>query len=908
MIKPDERLRTNIRQLGFLLGEVLIEQEGRLLYESVEKLRALTKELRLKNNTAAKNRIRRIVKGLDLKDAYNIIKAFSIYFILVNAADEVNSIISRKTGEPDDYYGEAFEDIKKLKLSASSVSRILDCIKIVPVFTAHPTEATRQTVLKKILNISNLLLDEQLNYHTEAENIKIRERIKTEITLLWQSNEIRFHKITVEDEILNGLFFFKNVFYKILPDFYSNLSQSLKQYLNYDGDVPPLLKFGSWIGGDRDGHPYVSEDVTKQAFSIHRREILSLYLADIRKIYEELSTSIRIKNADSRLAGSIKKEEKRLGIVLSASRQREPSEVYRAKLFFIYRRLENTINGDGAFYSNPEELLHDIETIKNSLLRNEGKLIVVHLIEPFIIKVKTFGFHFVKLDIRQNASFIRSAAEEVLYSARPDINYRLLPEEEKINLLTEEILNPRPLTNAYVRLSDDSSRVIQEFGLIKWAKENISPGSAGEYIISNSAYVSDILAALLLAKEAGLLKMEKKRLKDSMLDILPLFETIEDLRNSVVIMETLYSNKAYSRHLSLRNNTQIIMLGYSDSNKDGGILTSNYELYKAQINLNDLSAKKEISLVLFHGRGGSISRGGGPVNRSILAQPHGTIEGKIKITEQGEMISSKYLMHDIALKSLEIITSAVMLKTAHTIQKKSGNSINKYLNVLENLSGSAFQHYRELVNHDYFINYFRTVTPIDIIEKIEIGSRPPSRKKRKDITSLRAIPWVFSWTQNRQTIPGWYGFGHAIESAIKNKVLDATGLQSMYRNWEFFNTLVQNIEMVLMKTDMVISEEYISLNKGSKAKEIFDMIREEYERGVKYVLLITGEKELLDHNPQLQRSLQLRNPYIDPISFIQVHLIKQYRNRNISGKKKEELLNVLRSSVNGIAAGIRNTG
>jgi len=908
MIKPDERLRNNIRQLGFLLGEVLIEQEGRPLYENVEKLRALTKELRLKDNPSVKSRIRRIVKSFGLKESYNIIKAFSIYFILVNAADEVNSIVNRKTGRPDDYYGEALEDIKKLKISSASVKKMLNSISIFPVFTAHPTEATRQTILKKVLKISNLLLDEQLNYNTEADKVKIKEKIKTEITLLWQSNEIRFHKITVEDEILNGLFFFKNVFYKILPEFYNNLSASLKDSLNYDNELPPVIKFGSWIGGDRDGHPYVSEDVSKQAFNIHRREILNLYLQDITKIYEELSSSVRIKNADKNLLISIQKEERELGINLAASRQREPSEVYRSKLILIYRKLENTISGEGVYYRNAEELLADIEMLAASLLNNEGRLIVTYLIEPFILKIKTFGFHFVKLDIRQNASFIRNTVEDVLHNVRPDVNYAGLNEEEKIGILTEEILNPRPLTNDFVNLSEDSSRVIKEFGIIKWAKENISAYSAGEYIISNSAYVSDILSALLLAKEAGLIKTGKNSLTESGIDILPLFETIEDLRNSAVIMEALYVNKAYSRHLALRNSAQLIMLGYSDSNKDGGILSSNYELYRAQIRLSELSRKRKIDLVLFHGRGGSISRGGGPVNRSILAQPYGTIRGKIKITEQGEMISSKYLIHDIALKSFEIITSAVLLKTARSLQGKRKPDISFYLEKFEKLSEVSFRHYRELISHDYFINYFRTVTPIDIIEKIEIGSRPPSRKKKKDIASLRAIPWVFSWTQNRQTIPGWYGFGFAIESAINNGDLTIKDFRNMYNNWEFFNTLVQNIEMVLTKTDMVICEEYLSLNKNIRAKNIFRMIKEEYNRSVKYVLLITGEKELLDHNKQLQQSLQLRNPYIDPISFIQVHLIKQYRDKNVSEKKKEELLNVLRASVNGIAAGVRNTG
>lgn len=481
-------------------------------------------------------------------------------------------------------------------------------------------------------------------------------------------------------------------------------------------------------------------------------------------------------------------------------------------------------------------------------------------------------------------------------------------EEEKSKLLTKEVLNPRPLTNKYSGLSQETKKVINEFGLIRWIQENISPDAAGEYIISNSSFMSDILSALLLSKEAGLIKVSNNKIISSAFDILPLFETIDDLRNSVKIMEQLYNNKVYIQNLELRNNSQKVMLGYSDSNKDGGILTSNFELYKSQISLNEISSEKKIKIILFHGRGGSISRGGGPVNRSILAQPPGTINGKIKITEQGEMISSKYLMPDIAKKSFEIITSAVLAKTAGSVIKNEVKEIKEFIRKFEVVSQFSFEHYKELISHKYFLDYFRTITPIDIIEKIEIGSRPPSRKKKSDINSLRAIPWVFSWTQNRQTISGWYGFGFAIEAVLKNKILSVSELQEVYRKWEFFKTLVQNIEMVLTKADMIVGREYTLLNKNRDTGEIFSMIKNEYERSVNNVLMITNEKELLGDNKLLQRRLNLRNPYLDPISFIQVNLIKQYRDGKKSRKKREELLNVIRSSVNGIAAGLRNTG
>lgn len=908
-------MRTNIRELGFTLGEVLIEQEGKQLFNKVEKLRGLSKDLRIKGDKKYASRIRSIVDKLDLVESHNIIKAFSIYFILVNAADEVNKVIDEKlyrNGDDSDvdFMTHAFREIKDLNLSRDAIDNLLDHVEIIPVFTAHPTEATRQTILKKILRISTLLLQKELNYNNEEEIETIQKKIKTEITLLWQSNEIRFSKITVHDEIMRGLFFFKEVIYKNLPGFYHSMERSFRKIFGYDVEFPEIIKFGSWIGGDRDGHPFVTEELTKSTFQIHQKEIINLYLADLNEIYEKLSTSILLKNASDGLIDSIKHDREMLTINETDNKLREPTEIYRAKLYLIYRKLENKLKDSSSklfSYKNAGDFASDILMIKKSLEENEGNLVADDLITPLLRKINTFGFHFVILDIRQNARLIKNAVAEVFEKADSHISFNQLAEEDKIELLTKELLNPRPLLNKFIDLTEDSEKVIREFGLIRWGLKNISNDCTGDYIISNSARVSDVLSALLLAKENGLLRVKNGKITDSQIDILPLFETIEDLRNSDAVMENLFENPAYKQHLQFRRNVQKIMLGYSDSNKDGGIVTSNFELYKAQIKLEKLTTDKNITLSLFHGRGGSISRGGGPVNRSILAQPPGTISGKIKITEQGEMISSKYLLPDIAKKSMEIMSSAVLIKTAQSEMKNDMIKINKFVEKFESISETAFEEYRSLVQHNEFYNYFRTVTPIDIIEKIEIGSRPPSRKKGSDISSLRAIPWVFSWTQNRQTISGWFGFGSAVEKSINTNEITIRELKRMYKDWRFFNTLVQNIEMVLTKTDLIIGEEFVRLSGKKYAVVIFGLIRAEYEKSVKAVLQITGEKKLLDNNKTLQRTLNLRNPYIDPISFIQVKLIDQYRSVK-SPTNKQKLLTVIRSSVNGIAAGIRNTG
>jgi phosphoenolpyruvate carboxylase len=914
-IEGNKRLRNNVRELGFTLGEILIEQGGRKLFNNVEKLRVLSKELRTHKKPNTIKKIKSVVGKLTPQESYNVIKAFSIYFILVNAADETNSIIEEKVSKrskkySDSYLKETINEIKESGLTKAQLDKLLSKIEIIPVFTAHPTEATRQTILKKILKISSLLLQKELQLNNDKEIGLINKKIKTEVILLWQTNEIRFSKIKVEDEVLRGLFFFTETVYKNIPSFYESLNNTFNELLNNKIDLPPIIKFGSWIGGDRDGHPFVTEDITKSTFELHKSEIIKLYMKDLNNIYEELSTSISLKKVNQKLLKSIKRDQKNMGISPTDSKFREPTEVYRAKLFLIYTKLSNCLSDfDDRIkdYSNTEQFIADLQLIKLSLVENDAQLIAEQLIDPLVYKVKTFGFHFVKLDIRQNAKLISNAIDEIFNKADETIKFHKLNEEEKIELLTREILSSRPLINEYTRLSNDTRKILNEFSLIKWGKENVSIEAAGDYIISNCSSGSHILSAALLAKEAGLIIITKGKVHSSEIDILPLFETISDLRNAQAVMKELLNNRAYKIHLQKRNNEQKIMLGYSDSNKDGGIVTSNFELYKAQTKLQRQMEDNQINLTLFHGRGGSISRGGGPVNRSILAQPQGTITGKIKITEQGEMISSKYLLSDNAIKNLTIMSSSVLTQTLRSQNKAQQIDSTNYVKQFENISEIAFTKYRELVTNKHFYEYFRNITPIDIIEKIEIGSRPVSRKKGGDISNLRAIPWVFSWTQNRQAISGWFGFGSAIENVINSKVISLKQLKAMYKNWTFFNALIQNIEMVLAKTDMIIAEEYVSLSTQKHIMKIFKEIKGEYAKSVNAIKIITGNEKLLDSNKNLQNSIALRNPYIDPISFIQVNLIKKYRTeRNL--KKKRELLNIIRSSVNGVAAGIRNTG
>ena len=914
--EKDAPLKRDIRELGFILGNILKEQEGEILYETEERLRALTKSLRTEYDEKTRKEIISLINSLSIEDAYKVVRAFSTYFILVNAADEVHRIrryretILLDSAPPGNSIEEALHSLKNSSgLNKNQIEKVLNNINIIPVFTAHPTEATRQTILRKILKISQLLLERELLKNTAEEEEEIKAQLQTEITLLWQSNEIRFHKVTVRDEIQRGLFFFKDVIYEIIPKFYLILNSKLKNEFNFKKPSPDVLHFGSWMGGDRDGHPYVTVDLTKETLLNNKNQIINLYLRDLPPLYTSLSSSLNIIKADKKLQQSVENEMRLLDFRIADGIMRDPSEIYRTKLLLISEKLQLTIDNKENGYSNAGELLADFQLIYNSLVKNKGEIIADNKILPLIYKIKTFGFHLVRTDIRQNSPMLHSAINDILNYSEVSPDFESLDEGEKIKVLTREILSARPLKNSFSNLQDMTKQIIGEIELINWGKRNISPEACNDYIISNCSTVSDVLTALLLAKEAGVVIVQQGEIIKSNIDILPLFETIEDLRKSQEVMLSLFNNKAYAAHLKIRNKRQKIMIGYSDSNKDGGIVTSNFELYKAQKNLKKLCDKEKIELILFHGRGGSISRGGGPVSQSILAQPAGTIEGKIKITEQGEMISSKYLIPEIAHQSLEFITSAILIASAESKYKKAEDKFDEYHNIFEAISSNALESYRRLINYKSFPEYFRTATPIDIIEQIEIGSRPSSRQKNKDFKALRAIPWVFSWTQNRQTISGWYGFGYSINKCIDEELTSWAEIKRMYNEWEFFKMLVNNIEMVLLKTDMIIGREYVSLCKNKKAaNEIYEMINNEYELSIDTILKITGENDLLDHNKSLQSSLLLRNPYIDPISFIQVKFIKQYREKSFPKSKKDKLVSLLRITVNGIAAGVRNTG
>jgi phosphoenolpyruvate carboxylase len=917
----DAPLHRDIRELGAILGKVLIEQEGKEFFDLEEELRILTKSLRSDYSIDTKCKIDALIDSLDFEKASRIVRAFLFYFLLSNTADEVHRIRRQRAhaitdGTPQrGSMEEAIIELKESGCSLDFVRKVFDLTKVVPVFTAHPTEATRQTVLQKILNISELLLRREISALTPDELTELRGELHTEITMLWQTNEIRLNKVTVTDEIRRGLFFFREILYDTIPVFYERLNRSLKKVFSEDLgseeagiEAPVILKFGSWIGGDRDGHPFVTAEVTRSAFQMQKRQIISLYMKDMDRLYDTMSTSTRLVGVSQEMVKSFENDKNLVADQISEDDLKDQTEIYRVKVFLIYKKLKNTLEENVHGYVSADEFIRDLEVMYASLLANKGETIAESKILPIIYKVKTFGFYLASLDIRQNSSVLSKAVTELFGASEVNRSFSDLDEVSRSKILTREILNARPLVNSNLVLSAETKEVVSEFEAMKFGKEYDGEDGCTDYIISMSSAVSDVLTPLLFAKEAGLVKVRDGKVVESRIDILPLFETIEDLRRAHLVLTDLIRNEAYRQHIVLRGMVQKIMIGYSDSNKDGGIVTSNFELIKAQMNLKKVCDKYGLRLVLFHGRGGSVSRGGGPLNQALMSQPLGTIDGEIKITEQGEMIFVKYAMPEIALRHFELTTSAVILSTA---KYKSGarSSDRKFVSVFENISLLAAEHYRALVGHPGFFEYFRQVTPIDVIERIEIGSRPPSRDSGTDLKNLRAIPWVFSWTQNRQLISGWYGFGHALNSAVEDGTISWEELRQMYQRWEFFKALTDNVEMVLMKSDMTIGREYVRLCENKKsAEKLFEMISSEYEKSEKAVLNITGEQHLLDSNPSLQRSLRLRNAYIDPISLVQIKFLQMYRSSTSENGNRQQILDLLRSTVNGIAAGVRNTG
>lgn len=908
----DEPLKDDIRLLGRLLGDTVREQEGDEVFDIVEKIRQTSTKFHRENDAPARAELEEILSSLSPERTVQILRAFSYFSHLANIAEDQHHIRRMRShaiaGSPprSSSVEKAMERVFEAGYTAKQLVAFFETALISPVLTAHPTEVRRKSVMKREMEIAKLLFEREQGNHTPREKEKLLEELRRAILILWQSNLLRQTKMGVIDEVKNGLTYYDYTFLKELPGFYSDLEDQLSDHLDGDDSaiLPSFLRIGSWIGGDRDGNPFVTSDILVETLRRQSTTALNYYLEELHELGGELSLSKRLINASDEV------------LHLSSSSP-DPSphrveEPYRRAIVGIYARVAATLQeldqedavrqpiGDAPSYKSAKELQRDLTVIHQSLIDNGSAALAKGRLRNLRRAVDCFGFHLASIDLRQNSSVHEATISEMLAAMGNETPYSDLSENDRVELLRVELTNPRSLTRSHWEYSADAEKELAVLRSAHQVQTNFDPIAMPTAIISNTQDVSDILELAVLLKEVGIVSADGT----ARINIAPLFETIEDLRNCPEIMESLLSLPEYRSLVDSMGGVQEVMLGYSDSNKDGGFVTSGWELYKAEIKLIDVFKRHNVRLRLFHGRGGTVGRGGGPSYDAILAQPKGAVDGQIRITEQGEIISSKYTNPQLGRRNLEIITSATM---EASLLAETSHSPDTYLSAMDALSDSAFAAYRGLVYEtEGFEEYFWSSTVINEIATLNIGSRPASRKKTRRVEDLRAIPWVFSWSQCRLMLPGWYGFGSAVKAWRAANPEDGLSLlQDMYANWPFFQAQLSNMDMVLAKSSLAIASRYADLVKDKELRDkIFGRISEEYNDSVEALLAITSQSKLLEKNPLLDRSIQNRFPYIDPLNHVQVQLLERYR-ANVDNPK---ILTGIQLTINGIAAGLRNSG
>jgi phosphoenolpyruvate carboxylase len=911
-------LRRDVRFLGNILGEVLVHQGGNELLDIVEKIREMSKSLRANYVPELFSEFKQTVKTLEPANRHQVIRAFAIYFQLVNIAEQ-NHRVRRKR----DYERSAGEDIqpgsiesmivelKNQNIPYEGVQEILSGISLELVMTAHPTEAMRRAILDIHQRIAKDMMKLDNPTLTYRERTQLKDKLLNEVLTLWQTDGLRDRKPTVIDEVRNGLFYFDETLFDVLPDVYEELERCLdKYYPEQTWHVPTYLRFGSWIGGDRDGNPSVTSNITWEALAMHRRVALKKYKEILTEWKNLLSFSTSIISITDELMDSIITDQKHIEME-SSKIWRNDKEPYRIKISYMLEKLKNTGNtkSKNAFtqYNNPEEFIEELKMIDRSLRHHFADYAADEYVKKFIRQVELFGFHMAALDIRQHSKEHELALTEIFGKMGIVEDYSKLSEDDKIELLHNLLTDPRPLTSPYENYTEATEECLNVYRTVFAAKQEYGENCITSYLISMTQGVSDILEVAVLAKESGLYRKEPN---GAMIQAVPLFETIEDLHAAPDIIKTLFSLPAYRETLHDFNNVHEIMLGYSDSNKDGGAITANWELRVALNEITETAKSFGVKIKFFHGRGGALGRGGMPLNRSILAQPPSTIGGGIKITEQGEVLSSRYSMQGIAYRSLEQATSALIQGALAARTPKSDQYDPKWEEVARGISQQAQKKYQDLIFRDPdFLTFFKESTPLPEIGELNIGSRPSKRKNSDKFEDLRAIPWVFSWTQSRYLMPAWYAAGTGLQSFYQDKAENLKLMQGMYEHWSFFKTMIDNLQMALAKADLLIAKEYSMLIKDSKIQQrLFKYIGDEYALTEELILKITKQQEILDNVPVIQESIRLRNPYVDPLSYLQVQLLSELRALREKDQDDVDLIREVLLTINGIAAGLRNTG
>lgn len=914
----DEPLRRGINSLGRILGQVIIEQEGEDLYQAEEKVRLLCKKLRFDYDPELDQHLHEQIEQMGPKELERIVRAFSVYFQLVNIAEQYHRVRRRREYEASlenppqrASIQSALVRLKNEGATSEALQRLLGSMSLSLVLTAHPTEALRRSIRFKHVRIGKTLDSLELGRLTWRERRDLEQKLIEEITILWQTDEIRAKRPQVAQEIQRTLSFFDNPLIAATVEIYKELEEELARHFpDHRFNLPNILNFGSWVGGDQDGNPLVVPDTLTAALSLHRERIVKRHIDSAYFLARHLSQSLRLTAVSEELLSSIKRDELILPEVTEEVSSEDANEIYRHKMLLVAGRLQRTLDSPGSpgSYESAQELLQDLYIVRRSLIENGGERAANGSLKEFIRQVEVFGFHLAKLDVRQESSRIAQAVSELVTPLTQEKNYLQMEEPERVELLQELLRAPALDLPLSVSPSRDTRDVVETFERIRQAKDEFSEPPIESFIISMAHQVSDVLAVQLLAKRAGLIDVDETGHPTAdCIGITPLFETEDDLLRAPRVLEELLQDPFYRSSLKARDNLQEIMLGYSDSGKDAGYITSNWVLYQAQINLSAVAQEHGINLRLFHGRGGTVGRGGGPSYNAIMAQPPGTVQGRIRITEQGEVISFKYSIHELALRNLNSVLAAVLEASA---MEKIQQPHPTWVSAMETLSTEAGKAYRRLVYEDKdFLQFFYQASPIRELSLLNIGSRPNKRVDTPGIESLRAIPWVFAWTQNRFLLPSWYGAGTALQGYIQGDAGNLNLLQQMYSGWPFFRTLLDFMQMTLAKSDMRIAGAYVSLAEDNPARDrIWQRVLDEHSISVAALLRITGQKNLLDDSPVLQRSIRLRNPYVDPMSYIQVSLLRKLRSLPEDSPERAALTYPLLLTISGIAAGLLNTG
>lgn len=883
-------LRRDIRSLGTLLGRVLVQQSGDPLFRTVEQLRRLLIQSRARSSRSEPGseemqQARDIVQKLSIDEAYRITKAFAIYFELTNLAETNHRKRRRRAGklnpEPQVLPGSFRGTLLRMQDSGMSAEQALAAlrqVRIVPVFTAHPTEVARRTILVQRRRISKVLERLDRLPLPASDALEFENSIAAEITALWQTDEVRVQKPQVTDEIRMGLDHYPMSIFGSLPRLYSEIRDSFRDVYGMElcvEQVPQVLSFGSWIGGDRDGNPFVTPESTREALERARAVILAHYVSEIEHLMRRLSSSRRQVTVSTQLQERLEEYVRCMGKEPALRGRISPTELYRRFLSYVLVRLRQTQESETNRYGSATEFETDLRLIYRSLSEDRGENLARHLLNPLLRKVLTFGFHLAALDIREHAAVHKRALREFAQSVATRAQ-------------TEDPTN---------------SGVLDIFRCIADLKRTFPAVAIRNYIISGVESEDDIRAVVELAKLGGVQVAGSDN--DPGLMPVPLFESVQSLRNSAGIMEQVWSDPEYRSFLDSWSGWQEVMLGYSDSNKDGGMLTSIWELYKAHRALHRAARKHGVKLRLFHGRGGTVGRGGGPTHAAILAQPVGDFSGEIRITEQGEVLNWKYSDPVLAEWSLEIMIAA-SLEALTRPEGPSAEADQEWEGIMELMSADAFRFYREnIAENPDVLPYFEQATPVNELEHAQIGSRPARRSATRGLEDLRAIPWVFGWMQSRHALPAWFGVGYALERFAAQGSQEEQQLRNMLDRFPLFNDLVRNVELAMAKADLAIAQLYASLVPDEGLRErVWKMIAEEFERTRRMVLSVKQQEKLLEKNAVLSRSIRLRNPYVDPMSLIQVDLLR----RKQLGDNSEAVNYALGATINGIAAGLHNTG